>query len=239
MSSHLDDRVAGDPDLELIDTIRRELLAVADPDKAPAMKKYMKSTMPFLGVPVPAVRGIVRHEARRRKFTDTAALAATATELWRSATHREHRYAATALTDVQAARRLQTPDLLPLYHEMIVSGAWWDHVDATAPRVGGLLQAYPAQLRPVILAWSVDDDRWVRRTAVICQIGAKSATDTDLLESVVLATAADPDFFLRKGIGWALRDYARTNPEWVQRFVGEHVDALSPLSQREALKHLG
>jgi 3-methyladenine DNA glycosylase AlkD len=239
MSSHLDDRVAGATDLELIETIRRELLAVADPDKAPAMKKYMKSTMPYLGVPMPAVRGIVRHEARRRKFTDTADMAATATELWRGATHREHRYAATALTDVQAARRLQTPALLPLYEEMIVSGAWWDHVDSTAPRVGALLQAYPDQLRPVILAWSLDEDRWLRRTAVICQIGAKSATDTDLLETVVLATAADPDFFLRKGIGWALRDYARSNPDWVRHFVSGHADVLSPLSQREALKHLG
>ncbi len=101
-------------DLDLIATIHAQLVAVADPAKAAAMKKYMKSTMPYLGVTVPAVRAIVRRETRRRKFSTVGALAATAQVMWDGATHREHRYAATELTNVQSARPLQTPLLLPL-----------------------------------------------------------------------------------------------------------------------------
>jgi 3-methyladenine DNA glycosylase AlkD len=227
------------PDLELIATIRAELAAVADPSKAPAMKKYMKSTMPYLGVPVPAVRAIVRHEVRRRKFTSTAQLAATATTMWRGAEYREYRYAATAMTDAQSARPLQSPQLLPLYQEMIVTGAWWDHVDDVAHRIGALLRGWPDQLQPVVLAWSTGEDRWLRRSSIICQVGAKAGVDRDLLTTTILSNAADPDFFLRKAIGWALRDYARAEPEWVRGFVAEHTDQLSPLSRREALKHLG
>ena len=225
-------------DVELVDAIQRELAAAADPVKAPAMKKYMKSTMPFLGVTVPAVRAIVRREARQRKFTSTSALDATARTLWDAAAYREHRYAATELTNVQSARKLQTPELLPLYEHMIVSGAWWDHVDEVSHRIGALLRSDPDRLGPVVRSWSVSEDRWLRRTSVICQVGAKTFTDLELLTAAVMANAGDQDFFLRKGIGWALRDYARTDPDWVLAFVAAHADVLSPLSQREALKHL-
>jgi 3-methyladenine DNA glycosylase AlkD len=225
-------------DVDLLEAIQRELASAADPDKAPAMKKYMKSAMPYLGVTVPAVRAIVRREARQRKFVSAAALDASARALWDTATHREHRYAATELTNVQSARRFQTPELVPLYEHMIVSGAWWDHVDEVSHRIGGLLRSDPDVLRPVVLAWSLSDDRWLRRTSVICQVGAKTSTDLEVLTTVVVANAGDTDFFLRKGIGWALRDYARTDPDWVRGFVAAHVDVLSPLSQREALKHL-
>ena len=156
--------------------------------------------------------------------------------MWREATHREERYAATALTAVPAARRLQTTALLPLYREMITTGAWWDHVDEVSHRIGGLLVAYPDELAPTIRKWARDPDRWLRRSAVICQLGLKDATDTDLLADAIEANLADRDFFLRKGSGWALRDYARTAPDWVRAFVEAH--ELSPLSRREALKHL-
>jgi 3-methyladenine DNA glycosylase AlkD len=225
-------------DLELIELIQRELAAAADADKAPAMKKYMKSAMPYLGVSVPDVRAIVRRLARQRKFTSTATLDATARPLWDAATHREHRYAATELTNVQSARKFQTPALLPLYEHMIVSGAWWDHVDEVSHRIGALLRSHRDAVRPTVLDWSASEDRWLRRTSVICQVGAKTSTDLDLLTAAVLANAGDQDFFLRKGIGWALRDYARTDPDWVRAFVTAQSDVLSPLSQREALKHL-
>jgi 3-methyladenine DNA glycosylase AlkD len=120
---------------------------------------------------------------------------------------------------------------------MITTGAWWDHVDELAQRVGYLLLTHPAQVRPVIVAWSRADDRWLRRASVICQIKAKDRTDLALLVEAIEANVADPDFFLRKAIGWALRSYAYTDPDWVRRFVERH-DALSPLSRREALKHL-
>lgn len=223
-------------DRVLIETVRADLRAAADPVRAPQMQAYMKSTMPYLGVRVPDVRRIVRAAAKLRPPVSTDALAATTAALWREASYREDRYAATALLGVPAARKLQTPALLPLYREMITTGAWWDHVDEVARRIGDLLAAHPAELRPALSAWARDPDRWLRRASVICQVGLRSATDTDLLGDAIVANLGDRDFFLRKAIGWALRDYARTEPGWVRAFVAAH--ELSQLSRREALKHL-
>jgi 3-methyladenine DNA glycosylase AlkD len=223
-------------DLTLIDRVRTALRGAADPARAPQMQAYMKSPMPYLGVSVPTVRRLVRIEAKARPPASPGALADTVAMLWRAATHREERYAATALTAVPAARGLQTTALVPLYHEMITTGAWWDHVDELSQRIGALLVDYPDELRPTIGAWAHDPDRWLRRASVICQLGLKDATDTELLRDAILANLHDRDFFLRKAIGWALREYARTEPDWVRAFVESH--ELSPLSRREALKHL-
>jgi 3-methyladenine DNA glycosylase AlkD len=122
---------------------------------------------------------------------------------------------------------------------MIVSGAWWDHVDEISIRlVGPLLRAHPEQVAAAVRRWSRDPDRWRRRAAVICQIGSRDATDTALLAECILATVDDPDFFLRKGIGWALREHAKTDPGWVRRFTTSYRSRLSPLSLREATRTL-
>jgi 3-methyladenine DNA glycosylase AlkD len=224
-------------DRVLVETVRADLHAAADPVRALQMQAYIKSTMPYLGVRVPDVRRIVRVAASVRPLATTDALAGTAAALWREAAYREERYAATALLGVPAARPLRTTELLPLYHEMITTGAWWDHVDEVAHRIGELLVAYSAEMRPTLSAWARDPDRWLRRAAVICQVGLRSATEAELLSDAIGANLGDRDFFLRKAIGWALRDYARTEPDWVRAFVATH--ELSPLSRREALKHLG
>lgn len=229
------DATAG-ADRHLIDAITRALAAAADPDRAPGMQAYMKSAMPYLGVGVPVVRALTLAAARDRPPRTVEHLVATATALWRGATHREHRYAAAALTRLRLADGAR--ELVPLYEEMVVTGAWWDHVDEVAPRLGRLLLAHPDELRPLLLTWSVARDRWLRRASILGQLGARSRTDVDLLTRVVDANAADPDFFVRKAIGWALRDYGRTDPAWVRDFVGVRADVLSPLSRREATKHL-
>jgi 3-methyladenine DNA glycosylase AlkD len=223
-------------DPALIAAVTEGLAAAADPARAPRMQAYMKSVMPFLGVPVPAVRSVVRDAAREHPPDSVAALAATAGALWRGATHREHRYAATALTGLRLADA--APALIPLYEEMVVTGAWWDHVDAVAPRLGRLLLARPADVRPLLLGWSTAPDRWLRRASIIAQLGAGARTDLDLLTAVIDANAGDAEFFVRKAIGWALRDYARTDPGWVARFVAARTGTLSGLSRREATRHL-
>jgi len=160
----------------------------------------------------------------------------SATELWRTASYREERYAATELTGLRIAKgRLE---ILPLFTEMIVSGAWWDHVDGVSDRIGGLLMAHRQQIEPVIRQWSTDPDRWLRRSSIISQLALKGSTDVDLLADVIVVNMADREFFIRKAIGWALRQYARTDPDWVRAFVTTHLDSLSPLSRREAMKHL-
>ncbi|GAB3903144.1 DNA alkylation repair protein [Kibdelosporangium lantanae] len=225
-------------DMSLVTAARTGLAALADPEKAVGMRKYMKSTMPYRGVASPERTVLSRQLFRGRILSDVDTLVATALELWRGAEFREERYLAITLTGEKAYARWQDVSLLPMYEEMIVTGAWWDYVDEIAiRRVGPLLRTDPARLVPVMRSWSKDPDPWRRRTSVICQVTAKEATDTDLLAHCVEANIGDPDFFLRKGIGWALRDYSKVDPQWVRGFVESHPD-LSPLSRREGTKYI-
>lgn len=201
------------------------------------MRAYMKSAMPYLGVRVPVVRTVTRAALKTHPISSVEALVDTAHTLWDEAEFREERYAATALLGAPAVRSLRGMSLLPLYRTLIVSGGWWDHVDELSHRVGELLVLDRLAMTPTLRAWAVDTDIWLRRSAIIAQLGAKQSTDLDLLTYAIEASIGEREFFLRKAIGWALREYARTDPGWVREFVAEHPD-LSPLSQREALKHL-
>ena len=220
---------------ELVAAVGAALRRAADPARAAGMQAYMKSAQPYLGVRVPEVRRLTVALAREAPPSSVAELREAATALWQGATHREERYAAVALTGLPMARG--SLDLLPLYEEVITTGAWWDHVDGVAPRLRDLLLAHPGAMAALLRDWARSPDRWLRRSAVIAQLGAKDRTDTALLTEVVEVNAADPEFFVRKAIGWALRDFARTDPDWVRRFLADH--ELSPLSRREAAKHLG
>jgi 3-methyladenine DNA glycosylase AlkD len=218
----------------LITAVRAALRDLADPERAAGMQAYLKTTEPCLGVRLPEVRRLTRAAAAAHPPASVAEVVDAAGRLWRDAAYREERYAAQALTGLPIARG--DLRLLPLLEEMITTGAWWDLVDGTAPRVGELLSADPATMDPVLRGWARACDRWLRRSAVIAQLGLKERTRTELLADVVLANADDPDFFLRKAIGWALRDYAKAAPDWVAAFVRDH--PLSPLSRREATRHL-
>ena len=144
----------------------------------------------------------------------------------------------------RAYRAWLDPDLLPLLEQLVRTGAWWDVVDVIAGHpVGQVLLDHRADATPVIERWSVDPDSlWVRRTAMLAQLRHREQTDTDLLDRVLVAnlddTAYGREFFVRKALGWALRQHARVDPDWVRAFVAEHEDELSGLSRREALKHL-
>lgn len=216
----------------LVATLRDGLREEADPALAPGQQAYMKSAMPFLGVRVPVVRALVRRVAKGE--TDAAVLQDAALTLWREAEFREERYAALALMALRPLRGdLET---LPVHEEMIRTGAWWDLVDEAAHRLRELIDRNPALLAAEMRVWADDEDFWVRRAAIICQLGRREATDLDLLEYAILANIDDGEFFIRKAIGWALRELGKTNPDWVRAFAAQH--PLSPLSRREALKHL-
>ncbi|HVK26164.1 MAG TPA: DNA alkylation repair protein [Actinokineospora sp.] len=223
--------------MDLVTAVRTGLQASANPAKAPDMQRYMKSDMPYYGVAKPERAALIKAVFSEHPITDRAVWIDTMAALWRQATHREQRYVALDLANHKPYQRWQDVDLLPLYEEFIVTGAWWDYVDEIANRrVGSLLRAHPAQVAPLMRVWAEDGDRWRRRTSVICQLASKQDTDVDLLVDAIEANIDDPDFFLRKGIGWALREYAKTEPGWVRHFVDTH-PGLSPLSRREALKH--
>ncbi len=228
------------PDLGLVRDVRRRLAAAADPAKAPAMQAYMKSALPYCGVAGPGCRRVFRAALAEHPLADRATWLATVRELWDGATHREEWYAAIAVARDRRYASYRDADALPLYRYLLVTGAWWDVVDDVATHlVGPLLLAAPAPVRPVLLGWATDPDRWLRRTSVICQQGAGADTDIDLLTYAVEANLDDRDVFLRKAVGWALRQYARTDGAWVREFVAAHDDRISGLSRREALKHVG
>lgn len=199
----------------------------------------MKSTLPFLGIPMPDVRRIVRSALRDHPIDDQSDLVDTVTELWDDVTHREQWYAALGILRAPRHRVLRDGHLVPLYDHLVVTGCWWDVVDDVATHcLRELVVREPTKTAQLMRSWSIDEHLWRRRAALVCQVGAKGETDPDLLHDVVVANMGDPDFFVRKGMGWALRDYARTDPEWVRQFVAEHGPAMSALSVREATKHL-
>jgi 3-methyladenine DNA glycosylase AlkD len=219
---------------------RRRLREAADPAKAPAMQAYMKSALPYYGVPSPVSRVVFRELLAAHPLDDRPTWLATVHALWDGATHREERYAALALVRDRRYAEYRDPDALTLYRHLLTTGAWWDVVDDVATHlVGPLLLEHPEAVRLTIATWATDDDRWLRRTAVICQVGAKERSDLGLLTLAIEANLDDRDFFLRKAIGWALRQHARIDPDWVRAFVAAHDDRISGLSRREALKHLG
>jgi 3-methyladenine DNA glycosylase AlkD len=227
----------------LVEAVRRALAEAADPVKAPDMQRYIKSSMPFRGINATPLRRIVRRVFEVHQLTDETAWREAVLTLYDDACYREERYAAIELTGHRFYRDHQLPDVLDLYRHLVVTGAWWDLVDPLASnRVGPVLRAFPDEVAPVIRRWAEEDDLWLRRTAVISQLGSKVATDTELLREVLvqnlLGTLHGDAFFIRKAVGWALRQHARQDPEWVLHFVAEHDDRLSNLSRREALKHL-
>jgi 3-methyladenine DNA glycosylase AlkD len=225
---------------ELRHAVRAELAKAAVPEKAPGMQAYMKSSMPYLGVPATPLRAACKAAFARFAFDSAEAWRAAALALWRDARHREERYAAIELTGDRRARELQTLDALPMYEEMIVTGAWWDYVDPIASRrIGGLLERWPRDMKKTMRAWSRSDDLWKRRTSILCQLHFKEATDLDLLYACIEPSIDRREFFLRKAIGWALRQHAWTDAGEVTRYVAANEARLSGLSRREALKNCG
>ena len=213
------------------------MAAEADPQRAAGMQAYMKSTMPFYGLRLSQVRAISTEVLDGSSMTCDE-WKETIVELWRGARRREERYAAQYLLTLKRHQDCLGPRDMPMLEELIVTGAWWDHVDELAHLIGDLLLAYPKTMRPLMRAWSTDEHLWKRRVSIIGQVGLKRDTDLKLLYANIEPNLADRDFFIRKAIGWALRQYAWTDPEPVRAFVEQHRAVLSPLSVREALKNL-
>ena len=228
---------------KLILELRRGLAAAADPVRAQGQQAYMKSEMRFWGVKTPELRKIGRAVFRRYALQGFEEWRSTVLALWRTAGRREERHAAIDLSGFPAYKPLRTMKALPVFEEMIVSGAWWDYVDAVAShRLRELVERYPKTMARRMRIWSRCPDMWKRRSSMICQLGRKGDTDLELLHATIgqnlLGSRFGNEFFIRKAIGWALRDLAWHDPEEVRRFVREHEERLSPLSRREALKNL-
>jgi 3-methyladenine DNA glycosylase AlkD len=223
----------------LVATIRAGLKAAADPARARGAQAYMKSEMPFYGVPSPVQKRLWRDAFAAHPLPTSEQWQRVALELWRGASFREERYAAVGLVSDRRYLSYRTPVALPVLEEMIVSGAWWDYVDALASHpLGDVLVAAPSRVGALMRRWAVDRDMWKRRAAILCQLRRKRDTDLVLLYACIEPNLADREFFIRKAIGWALRQYAWTDPKEITRYVRAHRERLSRLSLREATKNI-
>ena len=223
----------------MLPQLRRALKQAGDSAKAPVMQAYMKSAMPYHGVPTPLLRRICQVTFADVTFATASDWQTQILSLWREAKFREERYAALYLAGDKRSLLYQTPSAMRLYEELIVTGAWWDYVDDIAShRVGPILKEYPGPLRSKMLSWSRSKDLWKRRTSILCQLGFKADTDLQLLYACIEPSLDSREFFLQKAIGWALRQYAWTDAAEIGKYVRLNRARLSALSCREALKNI-
>ncbi len=221
---------------DLADFVTTRLETAADPAKAGPMAAYMKTSMPFFGVQKPERVRIVREALRRFRPASRRSYEASVRALW-SRPHREEKYAAIAVAI--GVDELVAPASLGLYERLIRAGAWWDFVDDVAIRlVGRVLREHRESTKPLMEAWIDDDDMWIRRSALISQITHEDDTDHRTLFRHCRRRASETEFFIRKAIGWALRDYSYAAPDRVAAFLIANRERLSGLSFREGAKAL-
>lgn len=226
--------------IELIEQIRSALPEHANPDRALQQQAYMKSTMPHYGLQAAELKGVLKkplasHRLRNRDDWERAILT-----LWDEATHRELWYAAIAIARHRRYREWREQvESLALWEHMTRTGAWWDVCDEIAIHLVGLvLRANRDEVSPIMRQWADDDHLWIRRASILSQVRFKTETDTELLAACIIPSIPGKDFFSRKAIGWALREYSKTDPGWVRSFVEQHSEEMAPLSKREALRLL-
>ncbi|GGV45407.1 DNA alkylation repair protein [Streptomyces spectabilis] len=228
------------PRSTLADTVLDRLTAsyaeAANPVRAAEMRAYMKDVAPFLGLASGVRRELARAVLAGTPRPDEADCTALALRCWRLPEREYHYFAVDYLR--RHVKRCSS-GFLPVARHLVTTVPWWDTVDLLAAHVVGGLVAADPELTADMDAWSTDDDLWVIRTALLHQLRYKERTDADRLFAYCARQAGHPDFFIRKAIGWCLREYAKTDPDAVRTFVDRHRDALSPLSVREALKNIG
>ena len=216
-----------------LDVLAVRLSAAGDHQRAEAMAAYMKGIAPFFGVPATPRRAIQRVVFAKWK-PDAREVIELAVAAW-GRDERELQYAACDVLTQRASRLV--PSSLGDLESLITCRSWWDTVDALAHAVGELVDRH-RDLQSEMDRWIEAEDFWLARVALIHQLRYGEHTDEERLFAYCDRRASDREFFVRKAIGWALRQHARTRPDAVRAFVDARADQLSGLSIREALKHL-
>ena len=215
-----------------VEELVKELKALANPDDAVAMKAYMKNKFEFLGVKTLARLKLTK--AFFKQHTDSVIDWNFINEAWKNP-YRELQY--TALDYLEIRKKLLTPSDLPRLKKQAQTKSWWDTIDFLDRLVGSIIARFP-ETKEIIVAWSCDEDIWLRRLAIDHQLLRKEKTDTKLLEKILVNNLGRTEFFINKAIGWALRDYSKTNPDWVKDFIERYRVEMAALSIREGSKYL-
>ena len=204
----------------------------ADPDRAVQMSAYMRDMFPYLGIQTPVRRKLTREFLKAAKKTGAVDWVFI-NECWQL--EREFQYLALDYLDALSA--CLSPDDVLCLRDLALRKSWWDTIDHLDAIFGTLALKYP-EINSTLLAWSTDENFWLRRIAIDHQLLYKDKTDTVLLEQIIVNNLGQTEFFINKAIGWALREYSKTDPDWVRGFVNSYQDQLAPLSVREASKYL-
>ncbi len=221
---------------QLVEHVRNSLSRLRDAELAAGMAAYMKTDMPFYGVQKPLRVPILREIKKKFVPRDLAEYEDCVLALWQEP-HREEKYMAINYAD--AFQHFKTKDAIPLYERLIREGAWWDIVDTvSADLVGEAYLAERKSIKPIINKWAKDKDMWIRRSTLLVHLHHKNETDEEQLFDLCLKLAPENEFFIRKAIGWALREYSKTSPKAVGKFLKSNRSRLSPLSYREGAKQL-
>jgi 3-methyladenine DNA glycosylase AlkD len=220
---------------EAFDRITTAFERARDPERAAPMAAYMRNQFPFLGIPSPEQRRLARDAMAGIPAPSQGELADIVSRLWEMP-EREYQYAACGLV----ARHIRACDaaFIDVVKRLLTTKSWWDTVDSLAKGGAGALVLLHPRLVEVMDTWIDDGNMWLRRTALLHQLGYRERTDAGRLFRYCEKRAGEQEFFIRKAIGWALRQHARVDPEWVRGFVAEHEDRMSGLTRREATKHL-
>lgn len=206
----------------------------ANPDIAPGMSKYMRNLFPFLGIMTPLRKDLIKEFYAEHGLPEIKDLKRIIKDLW-TLPQREFQYAALGIAG--RTHKEWKEDLIPLFEYLIKTKSWWDTIDGIAPSLAGKYFLKFGVDEEVTDRWIESTNFWFQRSAIIFQLKYKELTDEKLLYRYIKRRAGEDEFFVRKAIGWALREHARRNPESVRKFVNEV--NLKPLSVKEALKHIG
>lgn len=216
--------------------VKQQLQQRSDPLKAAPMAAYMKTDMPFYGVQKKGRVAVMRAVKRGFQLVTQTEYEQTVIRLWEGI-HREEKYL--AIQTAQTYSHFITPVSMPLYQRLIREGAWWDLVDDVAIHlVGRLVRHHRAEMSPALDRWIDSRDLWIRRSAIIAQVRHKEVTDAARLFRYCRQCAHEKQFFIRKAIGWGLRDYSYTAPHAVLAFLDDNRKILSGLSFREGARGL-
>jgi len=206
----------------------------ANPQRAKEQQRYMKSKMPYWGLGLPEVRKLCKPLFKKYPPQDNGAYRKILLHIFKNAKKREEWYAGENYA--KQFPEFITEENVDLYIKIVRLTQWWDLVDGVAAQLVGPALQGKKSLKANLKKWIADKNMWVRRTALLTQLKYKEKTDPELLAELILNVADEKEFFIRKAIGWALREYSYTNPAWVKAFIKKHEEQLSNLSIREGLK---
>ena len=218
--------------MSFIGAIRDAFYALENAENAHWMRQYMRNKYLFIGIKKPE-QALVFKDIYK-KYGKTEDWYEVSSELF-AMPEREFQYV--AMEYLLKAKNVWDSRVPLLVHRWVDENSWWDVVDVLGPKVLGMyFQRFPQELSEWIPIWMKSNNFWHQRLCILFQLGYKKQTDVTLLSTIILSLNTSKEFFIQKAIGWSLRQYARTDPEWVLNFVDHH--PLMPLSKREALKHL-